>query len=172
VRRRRRTDFSGWGRAVAWIAFCFVIGTSCSDPLLPIPLDSPLARPSHSIRLAEEIALRVRVQDQGGVFAVSAMLSNPSTESATLSTGACSFRLRGYASPALTEPAFWDDQPAVAILCADVGLVYPVPPGSSEIELGTVGKSRLAMGVPKGPGHFGVVVVLNDSFQVLPGGDF
>ena len=147
--------------------------SACENPFIPLPSDFPGPRPGHVIHLPSPVRLGARVERRADELVVIAELYNPSFTEVTLSTGACPFRLRAYASDALVEPAFWDDRTTVPIVCPDGGgIIRQVPHGASEVTLGVVHREFLALGFPDRPGYFGVVVIHNDQLGMLRGGSF
>lgn len=162
-----------WGTAVrAWIVLALLAACGSPVDIEPWPLDSPFALPLHSIRVAPEVSLGARVEMGHDELVIILTLANPGPSAVTLETGRCPFRVRGFLTPDLREPAFWDDQQAHRTVCTDVGLRYQIPPGGSELTLGVLSRSNLASGYPDQAGYFGVVVRHNDDLRVLPGGAF
>lgn len=153
----------------AGAAIALALGVAGCGPT-PVQLDDPTAGPAHALMLPQFVQIGARVAADSEGFTVFLSLFNPTPRNHTLETGVCAFRVRGYGDAGLTEPAFWTDQYAHSTVCVDILVVHPIPPGESEVEMGSRRFEDLEMGVPARPGWWGVVVERDEELFVLPGG--
>lgn len=146
-----------------------LVGCTTQGPALPP--DDIRAIPVHGIDVSGPVRLEADVQWQGAdSLRLILRVANLGEDSVVVSTGECPFRLRAFADGSLSEPAVWDDHPPDRTYCPDVGYEYRIGPGASGEIVRFVPGSLTALGLPRQPAFYGLVIKEGDRLRVLPAG--
>lgn len=143
---------------------------SCDFGMSPLPSNDPGATPRQEVQVDARVMLEMEVAREGDALVVQASTMSTATDPVILSYGYCSVVLRAYRRSHLGEPAYWDDHSDGTVGCPDIALEQTIPPGRFAFEITRRPEVALALGLPDGPGFFGVVLVLNGERVMIPGG--
>ena len=148
--------------ALGAVACCGCYGA----PAVPLDEDSFLHTVRSTGRVLVDSAFVTMVEE--GRIRLSVHVSNPSKDSIGIETGVCPFRLRGYATSELREPADWTDARREVWGCPDLGLVLSLPPGGADVVHHSLFSADLVVWPPPPETEFGIAMLLNDTIRIAP----